>query len=106
MPRRDNAPGQLLVDEGEAELVRTLYGWLVDERMTIRKILKRLNAGPYLPRSGRRAWSPSTVHHILSDPIYAATAYANRYTGGAAAARWRSRRTGTAAAGLRRRSTA
>ena len=80
VPRRDDAPGRLLVDEREAELVRTLYGWLIDERMTIRQILKRLNAGPYLPRSGRHAWSPSTVHHILADPIYAGTAYANRYT--------------------------
>ena len=29
-----------------------LYGWLIDERMTIRQILKRLNAGPYLPALG------------------------------------------------------
>src|SRR3954451_23189632 len=56
-----------------------LYGWLVDEQTTIRQILKRLNAGPWLPRSGRHAWSPSTVHHILADPIYVGTAYANRY---------------------------
>ena len=34
VPRRDDAPGRLLVDEREAELVRTLYGWLVDERMS------------------------------------------------------------------------
>ena len=80
VPRCGDVPGQLLVDEGEAELVRMLYGWLVDEQMTIRQIIKRLNAGPYLPRSGRHAWSPSTVQHILSDPIYTGTAYANRYT--------------------------
>jgi site-specific DNA recombinase len=80
VPRCGDVPGQLLVDEREAELVRTLYGWLIDERMTIRQIIKRLNAGPYLPRSGRHAWPPSTVQHILSDPIYTGTAYANRYT--------------------------
>src|SRR5215217_3714074 len=76
VPRRDAIPGHLVIDEADAELARTLYGWLVEERMTIRQILKRLNAGPYLPRSylprsGRHAWSPSTVHHILADPIYA-----------------------------------
>src|SRR5215213_10192243 len=80
VPRRGTAPGHLVVEEAEADLVRTLYGWLIDERMTIRQILKRLNTGPYLPRSGRHAWSPSTVHHILADPIYAGTAYANRYS--------------------------
>ena len=72
VPRCGDVPGQLLADEGEAELVRMLYGWLTDERMTIRQIVKRLNAGPHLPRSGRHAWSPSTVQHILSDPIYTA----------------------------------
>jgi site-specific DNA recombinase len=79
VPRHDAVPGHLVVDEAEADLVRTLYGWLIDERMTIRQILKRLNGGPHLPRSGRHAGSPSTVHHILADPIYAGTAYANRY---------------------------
>jgi len=79
VPRHDTVPGHLVVDEGEAELVRTLYGWLTDESMTLRQILKRLNFGPHVPRSGRQPWSPSVVHHILADPIYAGTAYANRY---------------------------
>ncbi len=79
VPRRDAVPGHLVADDAEAELVRTLYGWLVEERMTILQVLKRLNTGPYLLRSGRHAWSPSAVHHILADPIYAGTAYANRY---------------------------
>ena len=56
-----------------------LYGWLVDEGLTLRQILRRLNFGPWFPRCGRRPWSPSTVHHILSDPVYTGTAYSNRY---------------------------
>jgi site-specific DNA recombinase len=79
VPRRDAVPGHLVVDEHEAETVRMLYGWLVDEGMTLRQILKRLNFGPWFPRCGRRPWSPSTVHHILADPVYTGTAYANRY---------------------------
>jgi len=78
-PRRDAMPGRISVNEPEAELVRRVYGWFTDEQTTIRQIIKRLNAGPDLPRSGRPAWSPSTIHHILADPIYAGTAYANRY---------------------------
>jgi site-specific DNA recombinase len=80
VPRQDKMPGHLVVDEGEAELVRMIYGWLTDEHMTIRQILRRLNTGPHFPRSGRHPWSPSVVHHILADPVYAGTAYANRYT--------------------------
>jgi site-specific DNA recombinase len=80
VPRHDTVPGHLVVDEAEADLVRMIYAWLSDEQMTIRQILKRLNAGPHFPRSGRHPWSPSVVHHILADPVYAGTAYANRYT--------------------------
>ena len=80
VPRQDLVPGHLVVDEREAAMVRTVYGWLIDEQSTIRQILKRLNAGPYIARSGRNVWSPSVVHHILADPIYSGTAYANRYS--------------------------
>ena len=56
-----------------------LYRWLIDERMTVRQILKRLAAGPWRPRNGKRLWSSAVVHRILSDPVYTGTAYANRY---------------------------
>ena len=79
IPKRDGVPGHLVVDETESELVRMLYGWLIEERMSVRQILKRLNEGPWLPRSGSSRWSASVVHHILSDPVYSGTAYANRY---------------------------
>jgi site-specific DNA recombinase len=79
VPKRDGAPGHLVVDEDEAAVVRLLFTWLVDERMTTRQVVKRLNAGPWSPRSGKRPWSPSVVHRILSDETYAGTAYANRY---------------------------
>jgi site-specific DNA recombinase len=79
VPKRDGVPGHLVIDENEAELVRMLYGWLIEEQMSVRQILKRLNAGPWLPRSGSSRWSASVVHHILSDPTYSGTAYANRY---------------------------
>ena len=79
VPKRDGVPGHLVVDETESELVRMLYGWLIEERMTVRQILKRLNAGPWLARCGGARWSASVVHRILSDPTYSGTAYANRY---------------------------
>ncbi|MFL5335361.1 MAG: recombinase family protein, partial [Geminicoccaceae bacterium] len=80
VPRHDAVPSHLVVDDTEAELVRMLYGWLGDEQMTIRQILKRLNAGPHRPRSGRQCWSLTVVHHILTDPVYTGTAYVNRYS--------------------------
>src|SRR4051812_37429308 len=77
--RQEGMLGHLVIDEAEADLVRMLYGWLIEERTTIRQIVKRLNFGPWFPRSGHHPWSASTVQHILSDPVYTGTAYANRY---------------------------
>ena len=79
VPRQDGVPGHLEIDEDEAAVVRMLYHWLIDERMTVRQIIKRLAAGPWRPRNGKRIWSNAVVHRILSDPLYAGTAYANRY---------------------------
>jgi site-specific DNA recombinase len=79
VPKREGVPGHLVIDDVEADLVRTMYSWLIDERLSIRQILKRLNFGPHRPRCGRLPWSASTVHHILADPIYSGTAYSNRY---------------------------
>ncbi|MCA1697291.1 MAG: recombinase family protein, partial [Actinobacteria bacterium] len=78
VPRRDGVPGHLVVNEAEAEVVRMLYRWLIDERMTVRQTLKRLAEGPWRPRNGKRLWSNSVVHRVLPDPLYAGTAYANR----------------------------
>jgi site-specific DNA recombinase len=72
-------PARLIVDEAEASMVRQLYAWVVDEGLTIRQCIKRLNVGPWVTRSGRRQWSSSVVHHILTDPVYIGTAYANRF---------------------------
>jgi site-specific DNA recombinase len=46
VPARDGVPAHLEIEEAEAEVVRMLYRWLIDERMTVRQILKRLAAGP------------------------------------------------------------
>jgi site-specific DNA recombinase len=79
VPKRDGVPGHLVIDEDEALVVRQLYRWLIDEQMTVRQILKRLAAGPWRPRCGKRLWSNAVVHRILSDPAYTGTAYSNRY---------------------------
>ena len=60
-------------------MVRQLYAWVLGDGLTIRQCMKRLNAGPWVTRSGRAQWSSSVVHHILTDPVYTGTAYANRF---------------------------
>ena len=72
-------PARLVVDEAEAAMVRELYAWVIEDGLTIRQCMKGLNAGPWVTRSGRGQWSASVVHHILTDPVYTGTAYANRF---------------------------
>jgi site-specific DNA recombinase len=79
VPARDGVPAHLEIDDAEAEVVRRLHRWLIDERMTVRQILKRLADGPVRPRSGKRLWSNSVVHSILSDTVYTGTGHANRH---------------------------
>ncbi len=77
--RNGAVPARLVVDEAEAAMVRQLYSWVLQDGLTIRQCMKRLNAGPWVTRSGRKQWSSSVVHHILTDPVYVGTAYANRF---------------------------
>jgi site-specific DNA recombinase len=79
VPARDGVPAHLEIDDAEAAIVRQLHRWLIDERMTVRQILKRLASGPVRPRRGKRLWSTGVVYRILSDPVYAGTGYANRH---------------------------
>jgi site-specific DNA recombinase len=80
IPKRDGVPGYLVIDEHEAEIVRTVYHWIVDEQLTVRQSVKRLNHSGWRPRSGKAHWSTSTLHGLLANPIYTGTAYFNRYT--------------------------
>jgi site-specific DNA recombinase len=77
--RNGAVPARLVVDETEASMVRQLYAWVLEDGLSIRQCMKRLNAGPWVTRSGRKQWSSSVVHHILTDPVYIGTAYANRF---------------------------
>jgi site-specific DNA recombinase len=79
MPKREGIPGYLVIDEHEAEIVRTVYQWLVDEHLSMRQIVKRLNHSGWRPRSGKPHWATSTLCHLLTDPVYTGTAYFNRY---------------------------
>jgi site-specific DNA recombinase len=79
VPKRDDCPGPLLSDETEAAVVQTLFRWRIEEQLTIRQLIKRLNRRAWPPRSGRRPWSPAVSHPILADPLYTGTASVNRY---------------------------
>jgi len=79
VPKQDSVPGHLVVDEVEADFVRMLYRWLVEEQLTIRQIwqatqlrpvVSALRATPLValgrpPHPGR----PHLHRHRLRQPL-------------------------------------
>jgi site-specific DNA recombinase len=77
--KTQTTPQQLLVDETEAEVVRQMYRWLVEEELTSYAIAKRLRERAVPTRkNGKLGWAQSTVIEILRDPTYKGEAYYNR----------------------------
>jgi len=76
--RKDNILAHLVIDESEAEVVRKIFAWHVDEAMTIRQITKRLTREGYPTPKGGEQWGETTIHKILRREAYLGTLYYNR----------------------------
>jgi site-specific DNA recombinase len=69
----------LVMNETEAEVVRQIYRWCVEEQMSSYAIHQRLTVQGIPPRkSSPRGWAQSSVIEILRDSIYKGEAYYNR----------------------------
>src|SRR5215471_15241628 len=64
----------LVINEAEAEIVRQIYRWCVEEHLSSYAIHRRLTAQGIPPRkSPRGQWAQSSVIEILRDSIYKKT---------------------------------
>lgn len=72
-------PQHLVVNEAEAEIVRQVYRWCVEEQLSSYAIHQRLTAQGIPPRKGSpRGWAQSSVIEMLRDSLYKGEAYYNR----------------------------
>jgi site-specific DNA recombinase len=72
-------PQHLVINEAEAEVVRQIYRWCVEEQWSSYAIHRRLTAQGIPPRKSTRGrWAQSSVIEILRDPLYKGEAYYNR----------------------------
>ncbi|MCP3995807.1 MAG: recombinase family protein [bacterium] len=78
IPRQDGSPAHLLVDEAQAEVVRTVFVWHADEGMSVRQIARRLTREGYATPRGGLHWGETTVHRILHREDYLGVLYYNR----------------------------
>src|SRR5215470_2264837 len=72
-------PQHLVINEAEAEIVRQVYRWCVEEQLSSYAIHQRLTAQGIAPRKASpRGWAQSSVIEMLRDSLYKGEAYYNR----------------------------
>lgn len=79
VPKTDSTPQQILIDDKEAEIVREMFRWLVEEQLSTHAIQRRLNERRMPPRKKRlRGWWQSSVIQVLRNAIYTGEGHYNR----------------------------
>jgi site-specific DNA recombinase len=68
-------PAMYEIDEREAETVRTIFDWYVNEGLKCSAVAKRLELEAIPSRSKYGKWWSSTVYTILKNETYTGTAY-------------------------------
>lgn len=72
--RTDDEPAGYQVLQHEAKVVRSIFSWLVEEKISIDEIARRLRAQGVPTRTGKSHWDRSVVWAILRNPAYAGQA--------------------------------
>ncbi len=76
--RQDSVPAHLVIDDREGAVVREVFDWHANQRMSVRQIAKRLTKEGYATPKGGKRWGETTVHRILRREAYLGTYYYNQ----------------------------
>ena len=83
IPKHAGLPPRVEIHPEQAEVVRDMFRWLIQEQLTTRQIVKRLNALKIPTRTGQNpVWHAASVRCMLSNPIYTGQGYYNRTKSG------------------------
>ncbi len=85
--RSDHERARLDVDETQAVVVRRMFGWLVDEHLSVRGIALRLTGQGVATSRGAAQWQPTAVDRILRNAAYKGILWYQRTQGAAPAHR-------------------
>jgi site-specific DNA recombinase len=69
--------GTVVVEEVEAEHVRSMFRWIAEEGLSVRKVARRLSAQGSKPRRAMR-WTGARIYQIVTNPAYAGLALYNQ----------------------------
>lgn len=63
--------GHFEINEREAEIVRKMFSWVGNDRMTLRCVVKKLHELGVMPRKSKREfWNVSTLTTLLRNKVY------------------------------------
>src|SRR5918996_2405810 len=68
----------LVINDGQARIIRDIYRWLVEEKLSCRAIAQRLTEMGMPTPQGKIVWQPSVVNHMLRQEVYCGVMYFNR----------------------------
>jgi site-specific DNA recombinase len=77
-PTHPRDPAGVRLDENAAALVRQIFGWYVDDGLTLYQVALRLTQQKIPTPRGQSLWNASSVRKILTNPSYQGTAYGNQ----------------------------
>jgi site-specific DNA recombinase len=78
LPKRHGSPPQVMIEPGEADVVRRIYRMLVEEHRSCRHMTKHLHASHTPTPAGlNQVWHPATVRTLLTNRVYAGQARDN-----------------------------
>jgi len=79
IPGKEAGQGVRAINEEQAEVVRMIYRWLIEDKMTLYRIcIKLTETGIPSPQSTNR-WGTSTVQRLLRNVAYTGKTYVFRY---------------------------
>jgi len=63
-------PAQFAVDFAQAQVVRQIFTWVAQERLSVRGVCRRLQQQGLAAPKGGGHWDPSSIRGILRNPAY------------------------------------
>lgn len=78
LPRTENCPGKLIINDPEAEVARKIFAWLINEQLSTCQITRRLNQAGIRTRHGLSYWAPQTVAQIVRNTVYKGVFHYNK----------------------------
>lgn len=79
VPRQGDTQAHFVINEREATVVKMIFSWVVEDRLTMREIVKKLQELGIQPkRSKKDTWNTSTLTHLLRNEAYIGTVIFNK----------------------------